>query len=380
MLLGALGAVVAGACFTEPTAPVGEAPAQFISVRRAWRPGERDSLVAFIIRNGSWGQFSDLAAQSVPQWDSAVDVVLNPAWQPSAAPTASAPAPLFSSMGAQFQSSWGTAGVDVRIVYDSIPGGTVQRDSLNWKLLFWWNPADQTWKGYVVNATTTSTFAYVTLNTTSFNASGGKSGAGGGEARSRVDSATYWEANGGQWRVTYNGGYGALGVITSGPFTGGNIQTGQMGGALASVTMPRVSGTTPPASQTITFDFSGGIYSQRMFCYFTPVTPPTGYSQCTGVAIARLVAAARAHRLTARMAADLADSLFALPPAPRLARSGRRRWRRAHRSRSVWAPAIALRESPRRRPAEAPQSVPRMVERLGLLLARFQVTPAGGDP
>jgi len=31
-----------------------------------------------------------------------------------------------------------------------------------------------------------------------------------------------------------------------------------------------------------------------MFCYFAPVTPPTGYTQCTGQAFANIIAAARA--------------------------------------------------------------------------------------
>jgi hypothetical protein len=284
LLLAVLLAGGAGAsCSSDTTAPA-DTPAQYIAVKRAWRPGERDSVMQFILATGAWGEYSDLAAEAVPQWDSAVDVIVNPAWSASVAANGLHLAPAFSA-------TWGTAGIDVRIVYDTIPGGAIQRDSLNWKMLFWWNPADSTWKGYVVNATTSATFIYVTLNTTSFNSFNGKTGAGGGEAR--LADGTYWEANGGQWRVTSNGSYGGMSVIASGPFKGGNLLTGLMGGRLNAVTMPRITGTTLPTSQNITFDFSGGIYSQRMFCYFTPVTPPSGYSQCTGTAIAGLIAAAR---------------------------------------------------------------------------------------
>jgi len=305
MLIG----VATLSCVSEPaTAPSADPPAQFISVKRAWRPGERDSVLQFILATGAWGEYSDLAAETVPQWDSAVDVIVNPAWNPPAPASGVERAPAF-------QATWGTAGIDLRIVYDTMPGLPIQRDSLNWKLLFWWNPADSTWKGYVVDATTAATFAYVTLNTTNFNASNGKSGAGGGEARQRADSATYWEANGGQWRVTSNGNYGGLSVIASGPFKGGNVQTGLMGGRLQAVTMPRISGTTLPATQNITFDFSGGIYSQRMFCYFTPITPPSGYSSCTGSAIAGLVAAARAGRAMTTLSAGGPARNAALVPA-----------------------------------------------------------------
>ena len=284
LLLALLLAGGAGAsCSSDTTAPV-DTPAQYIAVKRAWRPGERDSVTQFILATGAWGQFSALAAQSVPQWDSAVDVIVNPAWSASVVPSGLQLAPAFSA-------TWGTAGIDLRIVFDTVVGGTVQKDSLNWKMLYWWNPADSTWKGYVVNATTATTFAYVTLNTTAFDASGAHSGAGGGEAR--LADGTYWEANGGQWRITSNGSYGGMSVIASGPFKGGNILTGLMGGRLNAVTMPRIMGTTAPTTQNITFDFSGTIYAQRMFCYFTPVTPPSGYSQCTGTAIAALIAAAR---------------------------------------------------------------------------------------
>jgi hypothetical protein len=279
-------------CHSDTTAPATDGPTQYITVKRAWRPGERDSLLQFILATGAWGEYSDLAAQSVPTWDSAVDVIVNPAWRASAA---TAPG---VQLAPQFSSAWGTAGIDVRIVYDSIPGGAVQKDSLDWVMLFWYNPSENKWHGDLVDATKAATFTYVTVNTTSFNSSNAKSGSGGGEARIRVDSATYWEASGGQWRVTSNGSYGGLSTIASGPFTGGNIQTGLMSGntnGVSPVTMPRVSGVTPPTTQTISYTFTN-IYSQRMFCYFAPVTPPGGYTSCTGTAAATLIALARSGR------------------------------------------------------------------------------------
>lgn len=277
-------------CSSDTTAPAPDGPTQYITVKRAWRPGERDSLLQFILATGAWGQYSDLASEAVPQWDSAVDVVVNPAWTGAGLAPGLQRAPAFAS-------GWGTAGIDLRIVFDATPGLPVVKDSLDWLMLFWWNPADSTWKGYLVNATTNTSFSYVTVNTTNFNSSNGKTGSGGGEARLAAPT-TYWEANGGQWRVTSTGSYGGLSTIGSGPFKGGNIQTGLMSGntnTFSPVTMPRVSGTQAPASQSISYTFTN-IYSQRMFCYFTPVPPPGGYTSCTGAAAAALVAAARAGR------------------------------------------------------------------------------------
>lgn len=289
-LAAALGGTAAlGLGCEKTTEPTDEEPAQYIAVRRAWRPGERDSVASYVVRTGAWGQYSELAPAAVLAWDSTSDVILNPEWQPAPAAAAG------PQLAPQFQAGWGTAGVNVRIVFDSIPGGTVQKDSLDWVITLWWNPADSTWKGYVVRATTAATFSYQTLNTAAFDASGGKSGQGGGETR--LASGTYWEADGGRYRITQNGNYGALSTIASGPYQGGNIQYGLMNGRLRRITMPRITGADLPTSQTVDYNFgSAPIGSQRMFCYFAPVTPPPGYTQCTGQAFASIVAAARAGR------------------------------------------------------------------------------------
>jgi len=272
-------------------------PAQFVSVRRAWRPGERDSVIAFVVRTGAWGEWSDLAPIALSGSDSTSDIVPNPLWHPSARMAG-------PSQAAQWSSGWSSLGLDVRIVFDSIPLGAVELDSLDWVRTFWWNPSEAGWRGFVVKATTKATWnqnpsAGSTLNTTAFDASDGKSGQGGGEYRLLVDSVTYWEASGGQYWLTYNAGYGALQVIPDGDYQGGNIQTGGFfGGRLLAVTMPRQSGNTEPGTQTINWDFrTARISAERVFCYFAPVTPPTGYSSCTGSAFARIVALARSGRI-----------------------------------------------------------------------------------
>lgn len=322
------------------TLVIGDVPAQYTSVRRAWRPGERDSLLAFILRTGAWGMYSDLASIAVPKWDSVVDVVGPPARNARVRGAGPRPAP-------QFESGWGTAGIDLRIVYDSIPGGAIQEDSIDWVMTFWWNPADSTWKGFIVRATANSTFNYANVNTVDFDASDGTRGVGGGE--SRLADTTDWRADDGRYRISYNGGYGGLDTVEAGPFTGGNVRTGQMGGRLDSIIMNRTGGSSPPAVDTFTYAFGGvRIYSQRVFCYYAPVAPPTGYSQCTGPAFAALVAAARAGRPLAAFTDRGAGGRSAVV----LSREGRPRSPRP----SV-PPGPALRAAKRRRrrsPARTP--------------------------
>jgi len=272
-------------------------PAQFISVRRAWRPGERDSVVAFVLRTRVWGEWSDLAPLALAGWDSTSDIVPNPLYHPAAG--AAGP-----SLAPQWSSGWSSLGMDIRIVFDSTPDVVgVEKDSLDWVMTFWWNPSEAAWKGYVVKATTDTVWAQnpasgSTIDTITFDDTYGKSGLAGGEGRLRVDSATYWEAYSGKYWLTYNSGFGALQVISSGPYTGGNFQTGgSFGGRLLSVSMPREWGNTAPTTQSINWDFrTARINAQRIWCYFTPVTPPTGYSSCTGSAYARIIALARAGR------------------------------------------------------------------------------------
>jgi len=323
-----LAAAVAG-CVRDATSPGEEEgpPAQYLAVRRAWRPGERDSTASWVLRTQAWGEYSDLAPLAYATWDSTVDIVLNPRWSGSVTAARDAAVPLPAPQAPEFQSGWSGLGLDIQIAFDTVPGGGVQRDSLDWISVRWWNPADSTWKGWIIRGTTANTFGYQTVNTTAFDASGEHTGVGAGEAR--LASGTYWEGNGGRYRITSNGNYGTYSTIPSGPFKGGNVASGLMGGQLNTVTMPRVLGTDAPATQTISWDFrTARLNSQRIRCYFAPITPPRGYTSCTGEVFARIVAAARAHRLTPAMAAGMTDELFAAQAsAPR--RAGPRRRPRA---------------------------------------------------
>jgi hypothetical protein len=250
--------------------------------------------------------------------------VLNPAWRrPAALPPGVQLAPLFAT-------GWGTRGLDILVVFDSIPFDVATRDSLDWIAVRWWNPADSTWKGWIVDPTTASTFTtYDTVNTNSFNAHAGHisghTNVGAGEAR--LASGSYWEGTSGQFRITYNASYGAFAQMTGGPYLGGDYAVGRMLGRLLNVSMPRQLGTDTPATATVNYNFSlAPLTAWRIRCYFG-VTPVSPYHACTGQAAARLVAAARAHRVTPALLAGLSDPI--LNATTRRARGPARRRRRA---------------------------------------------------
>jgi hypothetical protein len=314
---------------------------RYLAVRRAWRPRERDSLIAFILAAGAWGEFSDVAAQAVPAWDSTTDVVVTTAGQPAAFPTPGV------ARGGLFQSGWGAAGLQTLVVFDSIPGDPATRDSLQWMQTLWWDPADATWHGFIVDAPDTLLAGFRTVKTSTFDASGGHNGLAAGEAR--LASGTYWEGSNGGWKVARNSYSGAWTQITSGAYLGGDIQSsGLMGGNMKNIRMPRLLGTDTPATQNFDFDYTAApINSSRIRCYFPPITPPAGFHQCTGTAAAAIVAAARAGRVDARAAAGILER--PLPAAP-----------------------------PRRRPPARRRR--RVALRFGPLLALFRMSPSGGRP
>lgn len=242
--------------------------AQFITMRRAWLPGERDSLIASVQRNHTLsgpyvGDLSPLAPQIFGATDSVTLVAPNPLY-PSPPRSGIAPA-------AQFASGWSTIGLDLSIINQS----SVPYDTLSWLGLLWFNPSDSTWKGLTLAATAATTVGLTTVNTPAFDASGATAGAGGGEAQQ--STGTYWEARSGQIEITFNGICITSTTITSGVYVGGNQRVCFFGGRLVNLTLPRLSGTTAPATQTINLDFrSSWILGVRITCVFpSPCTGPS---------------------------------------------------------------------------------------------------------
>jgi len=255
---------------------VSGAAAQFITVRRPWLPGEQDSTIAAATRNHTTlpyvGDLSDLAAQ-LYAGDSVTVVVANPAYT---AARAGGP-----EHAAQFAAGWGAVGVSISIQdHSSTPW-----DTLSWLGVMWWNPADSTWKGWTIAATKATTIALTNVSTTAFDASGATSGAGGGEAQQ--STGTYWQASSGQLQINRNSSCGSTTTVPSGVWKGGTTRTCTFGGRLVTLSMPRVTGSTSPTTQTINFDFrTARITGARIVCVFP--SPCTG---AAGAVVARLRAA-----------------------------------------------------------------------------------------
>jgi hypothetical protein len=242
-------------------------PSQFLAARRPWQPGERDALIARITQNREFvfpyaGDISDLAPQIFADTDSVTVVVPNPAFGTGA--VALAPG---VSLAPRFDATWNIFGIDIRIVNnaDSPP------DTLDWVGVLWSNPAEPTWKGFVIGASASNTIVpSLAVNTPAFDASGAKSGAGGGEARQ--SDGTYWQANGAASENTIQvatASYGSPSTIASGPFTGGTVAVGAMNGRLRNIPMTRLFGSTPPATMTVDFDFRAfAISALQIICIF----------------------------------------------------------------------------------------------------------------
>jgi len=262
-------AVALGACTEVPDAPAPAAvQTAFVTVRRAWFPGERDSMIAHIVasRALSFPYVGDLSdnANEIFRTDSVDAIVPNPDLAPAAtAPLGLSAAPMVPGTG------WTTAGVDVRII-NTTP---TPDDTVRWLGWFWYNSTTNTQKGYAFAFVQlpATTVAATSVNTTTFDAAFGKSGAGGGEVTGNPPGNTYWQANGWTRRntlsVTASLALGGTSTVTTGPFLGGTQQTLLMSGVLDSVRLDRVSGSGTPVTQyaSITLNLVGSI---RYSCTF----------------------------------------------------------------------------------------------------------------
>lgn len=254
---------LAASCSNPIDAPVDE-PQELIVMKRAWLPGERDSTIARIQRDGGFGFFSPFADWIYADVDSVQVMVANPDFSVRAASPAS-----FLVMAPRFASTWNVTGVR----FINVNNNPVPPDTTVWTGLFWSNPTEAGWKGFILRGGTSATFTPQVVNTTAFDAANGKTGAGGGEARAL--DGTEWLANG---PVIPNintieiqlAAFTTVGSVTSGPWTGGTLDTGSMQGRSKRVQFVRVTGSGPtnPANFEVDLDFRGGLRSVRLTCIF----------------------------------------------------------------------------------------------------------------
>jgi len=280
---------------------IGGPPATFVTARRPWRPGERDSVAAAVVRTRAWGEFSDVAPQLLAGSDSATEVVPN---LPLAGAGPSRAARVIA-LGQKGQ-TWMIVGLQIREVFPVSPGSSTL-DSLRWLGVFWYASPESTWIGRMVFATSAATYGRTTVNTAAFDSSGGKSGLGGGEAR--ASTGQYWEANIGKFQVNSNvcsPASCANATFTSGPWKGGLWHGLLIGGQMINIRAPCKLPAGCTSVDTFNINFRGspvpGVYINCVF--------PT---PCTGAAAEHLAALAR------RSGAD-GGADPAWPPRARLTR------------------------------------------------------------
>jgi len=244
-------------------------PTAFVTVWRAWGPGERDSVVAHVIATRAFtfpyvGDVSDDADALIPA-DSMPELVPNPAFQSAR----QAPAGMLFSTRAQVPNgSWTVSGIRLHMVNNSQAA-----DDYDWIGYFYYYTTDPTWHGMVIGARSGAGLNK-TVDTPAFDASNAKSGAGGVEAQ--TSTGTWWQGNNttgtNKVRVTASHFSGTTVTVTSGPFTGGTRTDGDMTGSLQQVVMDRMLGSAGDAADTADVTFSA-IPASFYECIFpTPCT------------------------------------------------------------------------------------------------------------
>ena len=276
-LLGvlALGALVG--CGDEPA----EEPSEFIAVRRAWRPGERDSLINAIITNRTFagipfvGDLSDMAPQFYADPDSTVEFIRNPAFSPSLT------SPINASVVSQaFSTTWNFVALKITSINDSqytidstlLPPDTIllPPDTLFWHATIWTNPANIQERGIVIAFNRTSNFNTGSIDTDAFDLSGGKVGAAGLELHQNTGTLWADDRSGGRYAVTGYTWVGTPDTIRSGPYLGGLTRSGTQFGRIQTARFVRVSGTENPNNFNVSFDWrTTGMPAVEIFCKFS---------------------------------------------------------------------------------------------------------------
>ena len=259
-------AVCVAAC-ADPNAPAVEEPQAFITMRRAWQPGERESTIVRIERDGGFGALSVYARDLYADTESVTVVVSNPDFSARAA------APSGLMMAPTFQSSWNISGWDILVINNEVQPA----DTTRWLEVLWSNPAETNWFGFAIAAVSGPTVTQIYINTPAFDSTFGKVGAGAGEFR--TSTTTYWQGNGGgganaNFMTISAASYGSTSTVTTGPYLGGTMASGTMLGRMKNITLTRQYGSTTPTTTQADLDFTSvAISALQIDCRFrTPCT------------------------------------------------------------------------------------------------------------
>ena len=257
---------------SDMTQPAPEPPAQFIAVRRAWLPGERDSLIAHIIRDRLFvfpyvGDVSDLAPQFYADTDSVSTIVPNPAYT-GAAPSIAGGGPM-AAPGAAAGTLWLASYLHIGFKITTVNNNVSPPDTIFWHMVLWEDTTNIANHGFTIGYSRASTFSLSPINTTLFDNGFGKSGAASAEIHQ--GSGTFWAdvGTGGTFQITAQNYPGAFSTVTTGPYLGGLSRPGTQQGRVNNSKMTRQAGAENPNSFTVSVDYRvTGINSTELLCVF----------------------------------------------------------------------------------------------------------------
>lgn len=271
-LLLAAGCAALGWSCDGGTDPVVDEPSQFIAVTRAWAPGERAATINQVETTGALGFVSPYASTIFADPDSVTLIAPNPAWTPPSPSVRGGGQVLAHRSSSQFADTWVVAGIRI----ESYNASQTPNDTLVWTGIFFYDPNDTGNRGFIIRGGVSTTFGPTNVDNTAFDASGGRTGIGGGEVAS---NGTEWSANLGPTlptRNTFEIGsqtFGTPASVTTGPWLGGTQAGGTIGGRAKRVVFNRVSTTGTPLTYEIDIDFRSGIQGIKIVCNFpTPCT------------------------------------------------------------------------------------------------------------
>lgn len=273
--VAAMLALLAGAGCSDNTSTPPDQPLPFITVKRAWKPGERQALIDSIVSKHSYsfpyaGDISDLAPQIYADTDSVIVMIANPAYTgaPQVMGPVISPAP-GAVTGTQFSATWNFVFVKIT----TINTDTVPADSTFWHMVIWSDPSNSGNYGFVIGFSRTNTFSFNQINATNFDANAGKSGAGAGEFH--ATTGTLWEDKGSAGKFSSSSEVfpGAFTTVTTGPYLGGQSRAGTAYGKVSNSTFTRIPctgcGTEAPSSFSVAFDYSlAGLPATEILCVF----------------------------------------------------------------------------------------------------------------
>jgi hypothetical protein len=238
--------------------------ADFYADSRAWRSGERDSLIDFIV-DGRWldglpfvGNLSDLAPLIYQDPDSQVAFVPNPDAQiPFNGPG--------DPLSRPVAPDWRFFAVKLTYIDDRFSPA----DSFIWHAIVWANPASYTQHGVAIVSARTDTFTVGPFDLAAFAAVDGAQGTGAIEIHRNTGAEWQDDRFSGRFSVTGQVYPGQFDTLPAGPIRGALVRAGRQYGRIQSARLRRSAGSESPRLLLMSLDWRvTGLPSVEVVCRF----------------------------------------------------------------------------------------------------------------